>query len=122
MSAYITGFSVYTLAMIGIIFIGLVVVKKSLSFVPNKNNNNFLKIEYCLNLEPRKNLYVVKAGKEQFLLASSGETCQFMTKLENKNNFKTVEDTVIPEIKKASDIKISVNNTEKFKKYNTGIF
>ena len=81
MTGYITGFSVYTLAMIGVIFIAFIVVKKSLAFMPNKNKNNFLKVENCLNIEPRKNLYVVKAGRERFLISSSGDNCQFMTKL-----------------------------------------
>ncbi len=83
MESQITAFSVYTLAMIGLVFIGLVVVKKSLTFTPQKNKNNFLKIEASLNLEPRKNLYVVKAGREKFLISSSGESCQFMSKLES---------------------------------------
>jgi len=82
MESQLTAFSVYTLAMIGLVFIGLVVVKKSLTFTPKKNQNNFLKIEASLNLEPRKNLYVVKAGREKFLISSSGESCQFMSKLE----------------------------------------
>jgi len=85
MTGYIAGFSVYTLAMVGVIFIALVVVKKSLAFAPNKDKSNFLKIENCLNLEPRKNLYVVKAGRERFLISSSGDNCQFMTKLKNNS-------------------------------------
>lgn len=86
MEGYIATFTIYTLAMIGVIFVGLVVVKKSLSFNPQKGKNNFLKVETSLCLEPRKNLYVVKAGKEKFLIASSGENCQFMTKLEDNNH------------------------------------
>ena len=65
----------------------LVFLKKSLSFGPQKGKNNFLKVETCLNLEPRKNLYVIKAGKEKFLISSAGDSCQFMTKLE-QNNFQ----------------------------------
>lgn len=84
MHNYITVFSVYTLAMIGLIFVGLVVVKKTLAGPYAKNNNNFLKIETSLTIEPRKTLHVVKAGKEKFLIVSSGDNCQFMTKLENR--------------------------------------
>lgn len=84
MHNYLAAFSVYTLAMVGLIFVGLVVVKKTLTFTPSKNNNNFLKIETSLPIEPRKTLHVVKAGKERFLIASSGDNCHFMTKLENR--------------------------------------
>ncbi len=83
MSGYITGFSVYTLAMIGVIFVALIVVKKCLTLTPGNKKNSFLKVENCLNIEPRKNLYVIKAGRERFLIASSGENCSFMTKLQS---------------------------------------
>ncbi|HSA06405.1 MAG TPA: flagellar biosynthetic protein FliO [Candidatus Gastranaerophilales bacterium] len=86
MTGYILGFSVYTLAMIGVIFVAFVVAKKCLAMTPHKNKTEFLKIENCLNIEPRKNLYVVKAGREKFLISTSGEHCHFMTKLD-VNNF-----------------------------------
>ena len=112
MTGYISGFLVYTLAMIGVIFIAFIIAKKSLSFTSNKNKSNFLKVENSLNLEPRKNLYVVKAGREKFLIASSGEGCQFISKLgepkssefpDNDSNHaginkKTFPDTDIPMI------------------------
>lgn len=34
------------------------------------------------SLEPRKNLYVVRAGKTTMLIATSGESVHFMTQLE----------------------------------------
>ena len=89
MSGYILGFTVYTLAILGVIFIGMVVVKKSLNLGEQKSRNNFLKVETSLNLEPRKNLYVIKAGKEKFLIASTGDDCRFMTKLEDNLNKST---------------------------------
>jgi len=97
MTGYITGFSVYTLAMIGVIFVALIVVKKSLSFIPNKNKTNFLKVENCLNIEPRKNLYVVKAGRERFLISSAGDNCQFMTKLEVNSFLQDEIEAQIPQ-------------------------
>lgn len=86
MGGYILGFTVYTLAILGVIFIGMVVVKKSLNWGEQKSRNNFLKVETSLNLEPRKNLYVIKAGKEKFLISATGEDCRFMTKLEDNLN------------------------------------
>jgi len=85
MTGYLTGFLVYMLAMLGIIFIALVVVKKSMTFSSVKQKNSFLKIESRLNIEPRKNLYVIKAGNERFLVSSGIEGCQFMTKIGEKN-------------------------------------
>lgn len=41
-----------------------------------------LEIESVLTLEARKNLYVVRAGNERFLLATSMEGTQFLSKLE----------------------------------------
>jgi flagellar biogenesis protein FliO len=129
MSSYITGFAVYTLAMIGIIFVGMVIARKSLSYGPNQNKNNFLKIENCLTLEPRKNLYVIKAGREKFLIAASGDNCQLITKLEpgshisgiseelekiHKNNNSTEENLPIALTKKGVSSFIS--------NYRTGIF
>lgn len=86
MTGYLVNFSVYTLAMIGVMFIGFVIAKKSMSsncFSGYKNQ--FLKIDSCLNLEPRKNLYVVKAGLERFLISTDAEKTQFLTKLETAN-------------------------------------
>ncbi len=131
MSAYITGFSVYTLAMIGVIFIALIIAKKALSFTPHGNKNNFLKIEKCLNLEPRKNLYVIKAGRERFLLASSGEGCQFITKLaantnETYSNGFLKNSSSEPEINSGKNHEIELPTIKSLKtglkKYTTGIF
>ena len=85
MTGYLTGFLVYMLAMLGVIFIALVIVKKSITFSSVKQKNSFLKIESRLNIEPRKNLYVIKAGNERFLVSSGIEGCQFMTKIGEKN-------------------------------------
>jgi flagellar biogenesis protein FliO len=86
MTSYLVSFSVYTLAMIGVIFVGLIIVKKSL--YPNSlssTRSQFLSVESCLNLEPRKNLYIVKAGEERFLLSTDTEGSHFLTKLEADN-------------------------------------
>lgn len=85
MTGHLTGFLVYMSAMLGVIFIAFIVVKKSLTFNSDKHKNNFLKVESSLNLEPRKTLYVIRAGKERFLVSSGIEGCQFMTKIEENN-------------------------------------
>jgi flagellar biogenesis protein FliO len=85
MHSYMTGFAVYTLAMTGVIFVAFIVAKKCMLLPNGKSKNNFLQVENHMPLEPGKSLYVVKAGKERFLIASSRESCQFMSKLEEHN-------------------------------------
>lgn len=81
---YIAGFSIYTLAMIGIIFIAFVVVKKcAVSRKGAKSHNSFLEIETSLSLEPRKTIHVVRAGNEQLLIATDAERTTFLIKLGN---------------------------------------
>lgn len=85
MHHYIMNFIVYTLAMLGVIFIAFVTAKKALSIDPKKDKDKFLTIESSLNLEPRKNLYIVKAGCERFLLSTDPEGSHYMTKLAEEN-------------------------------------
>lgn len=81
---YIAGFSIYTLAMIGIIFIAFVVVKKcAVSRKGAKSHNNFLEIETSLSMEPRKTIHVVRAGNEKLLIATDAERTTFLAKLGN---------------------------------------
>lgn len=86
MAHYIINLIFYTLAMVGVILIGFVIAKKSLMGVYSQTSKNkFLEIESYLALEPRKNVYVLKAGTERFLLSSSPEKIHFLTKLDNNN-------------------------------------
>lgn len=43
---------------------------------------NVLSVETMMALEPRKNLYIVKAGHERILISTSPEGTQFLSKLE----------------------------------------
>lgn len=82
MHNYLIGFSIYTLAMIGIIFLGFFVVKKfSISRRGARSHNNFLEIETSLSLEPRKTLHVIRAGEDRILIATDAENTSFLTKL-----------------------------------------
>lgn len=85
MKGDLTNFIVYISAMLGVIFIVAIIAKKTLVFGVGKKPTRFLSIESSLNLEPRKNLYVVKAGYERFLISSGIEGCQFMAKIEDGN-------------------------------------
>lgn len=89
MSGYLLNFIVYTTAMIGIIFLAVIVYKK---FSYNSiSKSKILNVEDCISLAPRKHLYVVRAGKERFLIASDAERTSFIAKLD-ENITKTVDD------------------------------
>lgn len=78
---YLLNFIVYTVAMIGIISLAVVVYKKfSLS---GTSKSQFLNVEDCINLAPRKQLYVVRAGKERFLIASDVNSTSLISKLDD---------------------------------------
>ncbi len=79
MTTYLVNFIVYTTAMIGIIFLAVLVYKK---FSYNSvSRSQFLNVEDCISLAPRKNLYVVRAGNERFLIASDAEKTSLISKL-----------------------------------------
>lgn len=81
---YITGFSVYTLAMIGIIALAFFIMKKcSFQAKRAKSRNNFLELETSLPIQPRKTVHIIRAGNERFLVAADAERTTFLTKIEN---------------------------------------
>ena len=94
MGGYFTSFIVYTTAMIGIIFLAVFVYKKC-SFASG-SKSNFLNIEDCISLAPRKNLYVVRAGNERFLVASDAERTSLISKLDEntkiQQNIPTIDE------------------------------
>jgi len=72
------------LVLVGICLIALVAVKM---LVPRLRGlatpaSNSINVFARYPLEPRKTLYLVKAGKDVVLLATSGETVHFMTTLD----------------------------------------
>lgn len=79
MSTYLLNFIVYTAAMIGIIFVAVFVYKK-FSLTGNLKSK-FLNVEECISLAPRKELYVVRAGSERFLVASDVGRTTLISKL-----------------------------------------
>ena len=81
MGSYLSQFIVYTIAMTGLIFMALMVYKKVSSCCNFKHNSDFLQILDSVNLSPRKNLYVIRAGKEKFLIASDIERTTLISKL-----------------------------------------
>lgn len=94
MGGYLVNFSVYTMAMIGLIFFALMIYKKfSGDGVLNKKSG-FLSVEESINIAPRKNLYVIRAGEERFLIAGDVDKTTLISKLnegEEKPSIRTKE-------------------------------
>lgn len=110
MSGYFMNFIVYTSAMIGIIFLAILVYKKC--SYNGVSKSKFLNIEDSINLAPRKNLYVVRAGQERFLIASDAERTSLISKLDEKVNMKTSRHSV-DELSSVLDFQHNSNNSGK---------
>lgn len=90
MGGYIANFTVYTMAMLGLICFALFVYKKFLINNTSKNSN-FLGIEECISIAPRKTLYVVRAGNERFLIASDVDKTSLISKLDTNTKEQRIE-------------------------------
>ncbi len=117
MTDYIINFSVYTLAIIGMIFTAFILVQKTMyGGTLNRKKNNFLSMESVLSLEPRKNLYVINAGNEKFLLSTDMNGCKLLTKLEHNDNKDNSELNNKLESKEENTEQLSVKNVKKLLK------
>ena len=84
MGGYLAQFIVYTIAMTGIIFLALAVYKKVSAGYGFRKKSNYLEVEDNISLSPRKNLYVIRAGKEKFLIAADIESTTLIAKLDDR--------------------------------------
>lgn len=85
MGSYIANFTVYTMAMLGLIFFALFVYKKFMAGGLGGSSSKFLSIEETMNINPRKSLLVVRAGNEKFLVASDVDRTTLISKLGDVN-------------------------------------
>jgi len=92
MGVFLVNFVIFTMSIIGVIALVLFVFKKSMINANFNKPNSTLKIEESININPRKSLYVVKAGKEKFLIASDAERTTFLSKLETDTNLKVASE------------------------------
>ncbi len=81
---YIASFIVYTLAMIGLLIIAYVVYKKTALQNNFFNKKSVISIEDMLKLPDRKTLYIINCLGERYLIASSGECVNLISKLDYK--------------------------------------
>lgn len=86
MASYLVNFSIYTLAMVGIIFAALFVFKTVMSGRGFSKKTSFLQVEDTMNLSSRKTLYVVRAGGQKFLLAGDIDRTSLIAKLDENES------------------------------------
>ena len=77
---YLTNFIVYTLAMVGVIGIALLIFKGATNG-GSRSSGKFLKVIDTLSIGARKNLYIVSAGEEKFLIAGDVDRTTLISKL-----------------------------------------
>lgn len=119
MSTYLINFIVYTAAMVGIIFLAVFVYKKCSYSASSRSK--FLNVEECISLGPRKELFVVRAGNERFLVASDVGRTSLISKLGDNAGSTASEDAVLHTESKCSvddlptivDFPKSRNNAQK---------
>lgn len=85
MNGYVVNFTVYTMAMLGLICFAVFVYKKVMEGGFRRKNSNLLSIEESMNISPRKSLHIVRAGNERFLIASDIDRTTLISKLADDN-------------------------------------
>ena len=98
---YMVNFIVYTIAMIGIILLAVFVYKK-FSFTTG-SKSKFLNVEDCISVGPRKEIFVVRAGNERFLVASDVGRTSLISKLDGNSSYA-------PEIQNISENQVNENS------------
>lgn len=91
MSGYLLHFSIYTMAMLGIIGLAIFTYKISYGGVKTGINSSLLSVTDSMKLTPKKTLYVVKAGEERFLIASDFESTTLISKLGENETINNVQ-------------------------------
>lgn len=106
MGGYLVNFAVYTMAMIGLIFFALMIYKKFSGEGILGRKSEFLSVEDTIGIAPRKNLYVVRAGNERFLIAGDIDKTTLIAKLDENNTSSNVAnfDTQFAKVEKTTKI------------------
>ena len=106
MGGYLVNFAVYTMAMIGLIFFALMIYKKFSGEGILGRKSEFLSVEDTIGIAPRKNLYVVRAGNERFLIAGDIDKTTLIAKLDENNTSSKVAnfDTQFTKVGKTTKI------------------
>ncbi len=91
MGGYIANFTVYTMAMAGLICFAVFVYKKVMDGSFRGDGSKYLSVEESMSLTPRKTLHVVRAGNEKFLIASDVDRTTLISKLGESTPYVNVE-------------------------------
>lgn len=137
MGGYLANFTVYTMAMTGLICFAVFVYKKIMDGSLRTNNSKFLSIEETMSLNPRKTLHVVRAGNEKFLIASDVDRTTLISKLGESScnttinnftnegltnsrieHFKKIEQEILPE---TEQINTSTSSAFEIENYNSDV-
>lgn len=110
MTSYLLTFTVYTTAMVGAIFLAVFVYKKFSVTNSKVSASKFLEVEDCISLGVRKQLYIVRAGEEKFLLASDAERTTFLSKLGVKDAPVIEKREPLPQFNNPRNIEFDVAN------------
>lgn len=104
MGGYLVNFAVYTMAMIGLIFFALMIYKKFSGEGILGRKSEFLSVEDTIGIAPRKNLYIVRAGNERFLIAGDIDKTTLIAKLDENNTSNKVAnfDTQFTKVEKTT--------------------
>jgi len=89
MTGYLIHFSIYTLAMIGIIF-GALYVFKLCAKASFSKKSQMLNIEDTMALSARKKLHVINVDGERFLIAADMDRTSLISKLGEKSVIEKV--------------------------------
>lgn len=92
MGGYLANFTVYTMAMTGLICFAVFVYKKIMDGSLRTNNSKFLSVEETMSLNPRKTLHIVRAGNEKFLIASDVDRTTLISKLDSHSQISTTRE------------------------------
>lgn len=103
MKGYMIHFLVYSLAMVGFFGVCLYIYKNLCIKGLAGNKNDFLTVENGIRINPRKQILIVRAGNERFLIASDYDRTTMLAKL-NSENEKTNDNENISNISNISDI------------------
>ncbi len=102
---YLGSFILYTVGAIGVIYGIFLYLKKNPNGLPlqfpkkSVHSQQTLRVESVLSLEARKNLYVVCSGQERFLIATSMEGTQLLSRLEPTTALPEAPEGVEPQTK-----------------------
>ena len=96
---------VYMFATIGVLLSALVVYKKTMQNNPLKPNSA-LKLLDVLRLPERKNIYVVEYNKEKFLIGTSTNSINLISKVSRENEIEKKESAKDEIIEKGYNVSV----------------